>query len=297
MTRVMGFRLLVTVWCACWLAGCADGLFFYPDQRNYLSAGPPPHQDFFVQEQPDIKLHGWFLPAELPGPVKGTIIQFHGNAENLTSHVGQVDWLTHEGYNVVAWDYRGYGASTGHPDRSGLFHDAITMVHQIQARPDVKGYPVYLLGQSLGGALVLAVAGSGQIHGIRGVVADSAFASWRGVAQEKLRSAGWMGWSLSWLVPLVVSSGYDAQRAVAHIAPVPLLLIQGDQDDVVPPDNLDQLYEHALPPIFRWQIRGAGHVEALTRYRAQLRRPLLDFFAYCLDGNTRDLAADGLLKP
>ncbi|NNM51900.1 MAG: alpha/beta fold hydrolase [Pseudomonadales bacterium] len=286
-----------TVLLASWLVACADGLYFYPDQRNYLVAGSPAHQDFFVQERPGIRLHGWFIPAEPRVHVRGTIIQFHGNAENLTAHVGQVYWLIHEGYNVVVWDYRGYGASTGHPDRTGLFHDAVTMVRRVQARPDVQGHPVYLLGQSLGGALVLAVAGSGQVHGISGVVADSAFASWRGVAREKLRSAGWLGWSLSWLVPLVVSSGYDAQRAVAHIAPVPLLLIQGDQDAVVPPDNLDMLYEHAQPPVFRWQIRGAGHVEALTRYRAQLRQPLLDFFAYCLDGNTRDLAADGLLKP
>lgn len=283
------------------LGGCADRLYFYPDNKQYLAASRIVHQERWVQTAPGIFLHVWWLPATGPAATAvhplGTIVQLHGNAANLTAHVQQVFWLTRDGYNVVVWDYRGYGTSTGRPDRQAILNDTRILLQKIATWPEVQAAgPVFLLGQSLGGSLALIVAGTGTLPSVRGVIADSAFASWRGVAEEKLQATGTLGWMLSGLVPLLVSGGPDPEDTVARIR-VPVLLLQGDRDNVVPVDNLDRLYRRAHPPVWRWRVHGAGHVEALSRYRAQLEPGILAFLKFCADGQSdRRPLAPGLIE-
>ena len=63
------------------------------------------------------ELHYWRIPAQKrkvvdPHP-KGWVVQVHGNAQNLTSHVRGLGWVTELGYGLLIFDYRGYGSSTG----------------------------------------------------------------------------------------------------------------------------------------------------------------------------------------
>ena len=65
----------------------------------------------------ELPMHGWFLPAR--GPACATILFLHGNAENISTHIGSVFWLPARGFNVFMPDYRGYGASEGAPSLAG----------------------------------------------------------------------------------------------------------------------------------------------------------------------------------
>ena len=58
------------------------------------------------------------------GQKKGLILQYHGNAENLTSHYLSLGWLAHEGFDVFIFDYRGYGRSSGEIDARGISWDS-----------------------------------------------------------------------------------------------------------------------------------------------------------------------------
>ena len=69
-----------------------------------------------------LKLHGWHLKAK--DKSRGTILQLHGNAENISTHVNSVLWLALEGYDVFNFDYRGYGKSEGSPTLDGVHIDA-----------------------------------------------------------------------------------------------------------------------------------------------------------------------------
>ena len=173
------------------LSGCANSLFYYPDKKIYSN---PSHknlvyEDVFFYSKDGTKLHGWFFPSKIQqarsAPV-GTVIHFHGNAQNLTAHVSFVDWLPASNFNLFTFDYRGYGRSDGTPNRRGIYEDCIAAIRYIQTRKDIDQGRLFILGQSLGGVNALAVLGKNTFSGIRAIAVDSAFYSYRRIVKDKI---------------------------------------------------------------------------------------------------------------
>ena len=252
------------------LAGCTQ-LFFQP--RSYLIDTPKRHgieyriEDF--QAADGTSLNAWFLPAEDKGgakedsEAKATILFLHGNAENISTHFRNIMWLPHEDFNVLALDYRGYGASEGTPTIAGMQLDIDAAMRHLLAHEGVDPNRIVILGQSLGGSLAIYYAAhSAYRANIRAVVIDSAFFDYRQIAREKLASS-FITWPFQWLPWLTVDDDYSPADSVAAISPLPLLLIQGDQDAVVPLHHSQQLYERAKEPKERWVVPGAGHIQSL----------------------------------
>ena len=67
------------------------------------------------------QLSGWALDAQDP---RAHIVYFHGNGGNLSIWAPILAGVARQGYSVVAFDYRGYGNSTGRPTERGLYRDA-----------------------------------------------------------------------------------------------------------------------------------------------------------------------------
>ena len=259
------------------LLGC-NGLFYYPSEKTFYT----PHdfgatyEDVHFTSKDGTQLNGWFIPAI--GPAKGTVIHFHGNAENMTNHYLFVKWLPKEGFNLFVFDYRGYGASSGKPDRKGMVDDSIAAISYIRQRPDVDSHRILIFGQSLGGALALTAVAQGSKEGIRAVVVESAFASYRSIAREKL-SDFWLTWPLQWpLAWLLISDEQSPLPVVKAIAPIPLLVIHGDDDHTVPYKQGQLIYQGASPPKEFWTVTGGHHTEAFTRYAIEYRPRLVNFF-------------------
>lgn len=267
------------------LVGCANSVFYYPDRVNYEPRllEPVPHEDVWMEASNGLRLHGWFLKAK--GEAKGTIVFLHGNAQNLTSHVAYVNWLPAAGYNVLLVDYRGYGLSSGKPTRRGVLDDARTAWVYARQRPEVNPDKMILFGQSLGGANAIALAGSEKLPGLKAVIADSAFSSYGSIAREKMLQIPVLGYLVWPFSPLIVSNGLSPVTVVKEIAPVPLLLIHGDRDEVVPSTHSDRLYAKAGAPVLLWTVQGAGHTEAFGRFRATSALRLLKFLDYALSGD------------
>lgn len=270
-----------------WLGGCANGLFYYPDRKDYEAQYRYviPHEDVWITSGDGTRLHGWFLKAQ--GEAKGTVVFLHGNAQNLTSHVLYVDWLPAAGYHVLVADYRGYGMSLGSPSRRGVYADARAMWDYARSRPDVAPSRMILFGQSLGGANALALAGRERLPGLRAVVADSAFSSYARIGREKILQVPVLGYLLWPFSPLIVSPGLSPQPE--GIAPVPLLLIHGNRDDVVPWSHSERLFAAARGPRFLWTLEGGQHTEAFGRFRGEAAPRLLRFFDYALSGDASRL--------
>ena len=142
------------------------------------------------------ELTGLWFPAKSIAP-KGVIIHFHGNGENMTSHFLFVYWLALEGYDVFTFDYRGYGASAGDKSLSGAVEDGAAALRCARSRAGGAKERLIVVGQSLGGALALAALEREGGEGVRGLILDSTFASYREVAQDKLRQ-WWLTWPLQW---------------------------------------------------------------------------------------------------
>lgn len=280
-------RLLAALLLPLWLAGCANGLFYFPDRKDYEAqvGYTIPHEDVWMRSTDKVRLHGWFLKAQ--GEAKGTVVFLHGNAQNLTSHVLYVAWLPAAGYNVLIGDYRGYGLSLGKPSRRGVYEDARAMWDYARTRPDVDPQKMILFGQSLGGANALALAGREPLPGLRAVVADSAFSSYGRIGREKILQVPVLGYLLWPFSPLIVSPGLSPRPE--HIAPVPVLFIHGDHDNVVPYTHSRRLYASAHAPRFFWTLAGGQHTEAFARYAPVAAPRLLKFLDYALSGEDERL--------
>lgn len=260
------------------IAGCGQGnrLFCWPDNVTYSN---PAAQGVHVEvvwftAADSTRLHGWFIPAV--GPARGTVLFYHGNARNLTSHYKGVSWLPEAGYNLFIFDYRGFGQSAGKPSRDGLALDSSAALKYIQTRPDVEKKSLVIFGQSLGGACALAALGETDPHAVRAVAIDSSFYSYREVACEQLQSH-WYSWPFSW--PLAywgVTDDHSPSLTLARLAPTPLLVLHGDADRIVPFASGQRLFDQAAQPKTFVRVPGGGHCDAVDSQH--YRKIILDFF-------------------
>ena len=253
------------------LSACTS-VFFQPQQIQYLFPEKIglEYEDVYFNSSDGVKLHGWFLPAR--EKAKGTVLFLHGNAENISTHIANVYWLPAQQYNVFLPDYRGYGASEGSPTLAGVQDDINSSMKYLLQRPDIDHERIVILAQSLGGALAIYnVANSPYRPNIKALITESAFSDYRGIVREKL-SSFWLTWPLQWPLSFTVDNDYSPLPVVNKISPIPLLIVHGDKDNIVPLSHGQALFAAAAQPKELWVVEGGGHIEAFRRtpYRTQL---------------------------
>lgn len=243
------------------LVGCGN-VFFLP-YRGHVQTPDRlglKYEDVYFNAGDGTRLHGWFLPAQ--GRALGTILFLHGNAENISTHIMSVRWLPVRGFNVFLPDYRGYGVSEGKPSFAGVQDDVESALKTLIAQPGVEPGRIVVFGQSLGGAIaVYRVAHSAYRANIRALVVESAFSSHRQITREKLADF-WLTWPLQYPLSWTVSDEYSPAGAVARIAPIPLLIIHGDSDPIVPLHHGQRLFDLAREPKQLWIVQGGNHIQA-----------------------------------
>ncbi|MEO8040043.1 MAG: alpha/beta fold hydrolase, partial [Betaproteobacteria bacterium] len=242
---LIGLTLLV--------AGCT-GLFFHPMRplvRTPAALGLA-WDNVPLSAADGIALSAWFLPSA-NGQTHGTVLFLHGNAENISTHLNAVAWLPARGFQVLLLDYRGYGESGGNATLAGMQLDIDAAITALLRRADVDPTRIVLLGQSLGGALGLYYAAHGpQRDRLRAVIADSTFSGYRDITREKLASA-WLTWPLQWPLSYSVDDRYSPLLAIHDIG-VPVLLIHGQADTIVPPQHAERLFAAASAPRELWLV-------------------------------------------
>ncbi len=274
------------------LTGCGNGLFYHPDHLNY---GTPAdfgekYEDVWFTSRDGTRLHGWFVPAI--GKPKATIVHFHGNAQNISAHYPFVAWLPLAGYNVFTFDYRGYGRSAGSPARQGIHDDAQAALNYIASRKNTGTPNLVILGQSLGGAVAI-VAAAEHKQDIRAVIIESSFASYRGIAREKAEEVPLVGSVAGSAPSLLASEEYDPVDYIARLAPIPLMLLHGTADPVIPIAHSRLLYARAGSPKELVVLEGGGHIEAFSRFLPQTRPIVLRFLQEALSG--KPAIQDGII--
>ncbi len=261
--------------------GCMDKSFYYPTRQIY--GAPQDHgidyEDIHFESADGTKLHGWFIKATYPeDQTKGTIIHFHGNAQNMTSHFEYVIWLVPAGYNLFVFDYRGYGQSEGTVSRAGIHQDSVAALRTIRQRRDIDQNKLLVIGQSLGGANALAALAEDGCQGVLGAVIDSTFYSYRKIAEEKAGQIPLIGWFKKPIVNWLISAGYDPVDSLDKID-IPLVFIHGTEDQVIPWQHSQMLSDKAGKHAELWLQEGAEHTEAF--YQPFYQSKILEFFDRC----------------
>lgn len=259
------------------LSGCTR-IFLHPDRYDYAPDRPlgVPAEDVWIAAPDGQQLHALLMPAQ--GQPKATLLFLHGNAENLSTHARIMTWLPAQGYAVLALDYRGFGRSQGETGVDEIHEDAEAALTWLVAQGKDKTGALVVYGQSIGASVAIRFAAqSRQREHIAAVIADSPFSSYRGIAREKL-GALWLTWPLQWPLSFLISDRYAAIDVVADLSPVPLLLIHGERDFIVPASHSQRLYDAAREPKTLWLIPDGNHIDAPRR--DAMRTRLVEF----LDG-------------
>jgi fermentation-respiration switch protein FrsA (DUF1100 family) len=178
-----------------------------------------------------------------------TIVYHHGNKHHLVEYWDRVELLFRAGFDVVIYDYRGFGRSTGASTEASLLADAESVVRWVRERPDVDTAFIYAYGYSLGG--VPALHHAVNIGGVRGVVLESIFASGAALVRS--------GTVLDVPRPWLLVGAYD-NRGPASRLRVPVLHLHGTDDPFLGYET------HALPlleampqPRTHIAVKGALH--------------------------------------
>lgn len=253
-------------------------LFYHPTSKHFVDPKQfkLKYENIFFHSKDGVELHGWFFPSKSNNP-KGTIIQFHGNAQNISSHFFSLLWLIDHDYNLFTFDYRGYGKSKGEPSQEGLYLDALAALEkgfELNKKNGSGKFIVY--GQSLGGAVSLRAIPDFKYHDqISMIVMDSTFSSYQDIAFDRIKSV-WFMWPFSPLAYLLVSDKY-ASEDVFHKITTPTLVIVGMKDEMIPPKFGKHIYKNiGSKNKWLWKLPNGKHIDAYHHdegiYREQFLR-------------------------
>lgn len=173
------------------------------------------------------QIHGQLLKCN--GIKKGLIIQFHGNDKNISSHITHIDWLPKHGYDVFIFDYSGYGQSKGSVNRKVATQNGIDVLQFAHQFAESK--PCFVLGQSLGASMACAALAVTQ-YKVNGLILDSAFPSFRKIAQHTINK-NTQNKLYSLIIPLLISKHFDIENTLPRISSR-ILVLHGTLDNIVP---------------------------------------------------------------
>lgn len=183
-------------------------------------------------------VRAWYVAAAQPDAP--TVLYLHGSRWNLNSSVFRIERWLDMGYSVLAIDYRGFGESSPRlPSESSATDDAHAGLRELARRqPDPAKRFVY--GHSLGGAIAANAVTQGQVPEYAGLILESTFTTIR----DMITTSKWADIpGLRWLV----TQPFNTLAALQQIN-VPVLIMHGTGDRVIPHTMSDQLYAAVTEP-------------------------------------------------
>jgi len=200
----------------------------------------------------------WVLARHPDGAARTTTVYSHRNGPHLGRFRDRVQVLLQPGHPVLVYDYPGFGRSSGAPSEPGMYAAGHAVLEALVARDDVDPSRVIFYGQSMGGAPTFELAARaqrGEVAGARplAVVTESAWCSMEAMIQD----AAFLE------VPheLLSRLHFDNCARIAELREVPVMLLHGERDRVVPRRQLDLLIGAAASPPEVHLLETATHVD------------------------------------
>jgi fermentation-respiration switch protein FrsA (DUF1100 family) len=236
-----------------------DRLVYYPmpypqgewDVQSRVGA-----QDLWFTTRDGVRLNAWWFPD--PGARFVTLF-LHGNAGNVTHRIDHAQAIKHAGSAALILDYRGYGKSKGHPSEHGLQLDA-DAAYDAVLQLGYDSSEVVLHAESLGTAIAADLASRRACAGL--------------ILEAPLAGLGEMAARIVPIVGPLLANGFNTKTTIPRVH-VPLLVLHGDADEIVPFSQGQAVFAAANHPKAFWRIQGAHHNDLLyaagDRYVPRLR--------------------------
>ena len=226
---------------------------FFPDMPGRQLEATPlavnlDYEDVYASTADGEKIHGWFIPAT---GAKQTLLFCHGNAGNISHRLESIALFNSLGLNVLIFDYRGYGQSTGVISEQGFYQDTLAVWRYLLEQQGMAPQNIVVFGRSLGAAIASQLATKVKPGG---VILESAFSSVPDMAAR-----------LYPFLPVRLLTRYRLNN-VAHVKAiqVPLLVIHSRDDEIIPFAHGEAVFAAAREPKSFLPIQGDHNGGFLT---------------------------------
>lgn len=222
------------------------------------------------QTEDGLTLAGWFVPRQAAATAD-TVVVFNGNTGSRAGRAPLAAALRDHGYQVLLFDYRGFGGNPGTPSEAGLLADARAARRFVLDRPGVAASRLIYFGESLGSGVAVALAAE---HEPAALILRSPFTSLVDVGRAHYP---WL--PVGWLL----QDRFASHDRIGGIE-CPVLVIAGDRDRVVPVAQSHRLFDAVHSPKDLVIVAGADHnhrefaggptmIAAVTRFLSSRPHP------------------------
>ncbi|MGJ8641967.1 MAG: alpha/beta hydrolase [Luteolibacter sp.] len=220
---------------AIFAVSCADRILFVPPASSYETS----MSGLELLETPEKESIAFlYIP---PAPGKKTLLFSHGNAEDMGNYLSWFQQLRTNGLGIAAYDYPGYGQSTGTPSEASC-ERAISAAWERLMEKGVKPQDIIIMGRSVGSGPSVWLAG--REKDTAGMILLSPFKS---------------AFTTVTRIPILPGDRFPNLKRIKNIN-LPLLVIHGTEDGVINCSHGESLVE-ACPSTKKTYhpIEGAGH--------------------------------------
>lgn len=221
-------------------------LMYYPSTERV----PPSAEELDAVEErvlstPDgERVLVWYGRAK---PGMPTLLYFHGNAGSLADRAERIRKYMVKGFGMFMMSYRGFSGSSGSPSERANVADA-NLAYDALAASGVSPQDIIIYGESLGSNVAVQVAAKREAAGL---ILDAPYTSMVDLAKLHYPQL-----PLRWLM----TDRYDTMRDIADVH-IPLLIIQGGKDTIVPPAMGKVVFATAHEPKKLAAFPEADHTE------------------------------------
>lgn len=244
-----------------------NGALFKPASLNepapsLVTVDDLPHTELAIPSSNHAKLNGWLFPS--PERAARLAIISHGNAGSLIRLNEMITSFTNAGVSVLAYDYQGFGKSTGSPSIENICADGLAVYDYAVAVLGFRPEEIVLVGESLGCGVSTEVA---LRRPCAGLILQSGFSSLPNIAKETLPA-------LRIYPDFMFSRRLNNAANLAQID-VPVLIVHGTADDITPFAHAVINYTAARGRKQLYLVDGAAHRSFVavggSRYNAAIR--------------------------
>ena len=175
-----------------------------------------------------------------------TILFSHGNAEDLGDIRDFLGIMQIKGYSVFAYDYQGYGTSSGRPSEKNAYKDIDAAYEYLVKQLNVSADRIIAHGRSVGGAVAIDLSSRRKLAGL--IVESSFVSAFRAVTRIRV-------------TPFDKFNNIDKIKKVK----CPVLMIHGKDDRIIGLWHSEKLFEAANKPKLKFWVDGAGHNNLLSK--------------------------------
>jgi uncharacterized protein len=224
----------------------------------------PGARDVEFRTSDGLELSAWFVPADASDrAVAGdtaagiTVLVAHGNAGDRAGRAPLAEALAERGLSVLLFDYRGYGGNAGEPTEEGLAADVRAARRFLVEDEGVPPDRLVYFGESLGAAVVVELATE---HPPGGLVLRSPWVDLASTAREHYP-----------FLParLLLRDRYPLRDQIAGVE-VPVTVVYGTEDSVVPAEQSRSVAEAAPGPLDEVAVEGADHNDPVLLHGGRL---------------------------